>query len=58
MKVSCGGLISLTIVSIVVVAIGVVILAHPKKINRIAPQHDPENSVNNTHLTMRHNNNT
>jgi hypothetical protein len=55
MKVSCGGLISLTIVSIVVVAIGVVILAHPKKINRIAPHHDPENSVSNTHLTMRHN---
>ena len=45
MKVSCGGLIGLSIVAVIVVGIGVVILFQPKKMNRVAPAVDGESSA-------------
>ena len=49
MKVSCGGLIGLSIVAVIVVGIGVVILFQPKRLNRVGPGVDGESSAPNLH---------
>ncbi|XP_070181077.1 uncharacterized protein [Littorina saxatilis] len=56
MTVSCGGLIGLSVIAAIVVAIGVVILFKPKKINRVGPVLDGESSASN--LNSRHINTT
>ncbi|KAK7504260.1 hypothetical protein BaRGS_00004564 [Batillaria attramentaria] len=46
MKVSCGGLIGLSVVAVLIVALSVVVFFYPKKVNRVAPTLEESSAAN------------
>ncbi|XP_076442908.1 uncharacterized protein LOC143281562 [Babylonia areolata] len=54
LRVSCGGLIGLSVLAVMVAGVGVVIFFHPKKVNRVTPAVESDISTSNLHSRHLH----